>query len=152
MTEQPVETEQQFLGNEAPSDCANCSGRIRRTVGMICPVCERDFSDAPPAEATVGESEAGAVEFIHIPDVPLQHYAPGAHLRRPLWSPADNVELGALARKSAAAHRKLAIAKAESVKAEEALQVALGVEHFAQEEVYAANEALVAFTRKDTGL
>jgi len=117
MTEQPVETEQQFLGNEAPADLV----------------------------------------AVHVPKLDdllkqRQHYSPNAHLRRPAWSPVDNVELTALARKSAAANRKLAIAKAESVKAEEAMQLALDVENQAAEEVYAANEALVAFTRKDTGL
>lgn len=123
MTEQPVETEQQFLGNEEPQ-----SVTITMTV-------EQPMTLAVP--------DAG---------IPLQHYSPGAHLRRPSWSPVDNVELTALARKSATANRKLAIAKAESVKAEEALQLALDVENQAAEEVYAANEALVAFTRKDTGL
>lgn len=120
MTEQPVETEQQFLGNEVST-----------------PVALVDYAQ------TGGIARATS---------PRQHYSPNAHLRRPAWTPVDNVELTALARKSATANRKLAIAKAESARAEEALQLALDVENQAAEEVYAANEALVAFTRKDTGL
>ena len=128
MTEQPVETEQQFLGNETH---------------------QRNLQDA------IVKSFAGEPLSDHQKqafDRVMQHHIPNAHLRRPAWTPVDNVELTALARKSATAHRKLAIAKAESVKAEEALQLALDVENQAAEEVYAANEALVAFTRKDTGL
>ncbi|MEW9874014.1 hypothetical protein [Arthrobacter sp. HS15c] len=168
MTEQPVETEQQFLGNETPNACANCSARIRRTVGLVCPACGRDFSDAPPAEATVGESEDGSVEFIFIPeptsdaaflpaqqaalDKARQHYVPGAHLRRPSWAPADDVEVSALIRKCTHAATVLAIAKRESVKAEEELKTVLGVEEEAVERMREAERALIAYTRKDTGL
>ncbi|BCW78984.1 hypothetical protein [Arthrobacter sp. NicSoilC5] len=128
MTEQPVETEQQFLGNEAQINDP-----------IVQPAVE------PPFLTAIGEKHADLIQ-------PRQHYSPNAHLRRPAWSPVDNVELTALARKSAVANRKLAIAKAESVRAEESLKLALDVENQAAEEVYAANEALVAFTRKDTGL
>lgn len=140
MTEQPVETEQQFLGNEGPNACANCSGPIRQTVGLVCPDCGRDFS-SEPAEAVLAVVRG-----------PLQHYSPGAHLRRPSWSPVDDVELASLARKSAHANRLLAIARAESARAEEALQLALGVEDEAAIKVREADEALIAFTRKGTGL
>ena len=58
MTIQPVETEQQYLGNEP-------------TRGKLV----RDLLD--DAQAT-GEAAAKT----------LQHYAPGAHLRRPSWAPA----------------------------------------------------------------
>lgn len=134
MTEQPVETEQQFLGNENPAVVAVFPA------GVYVP-------DSVPVEGLpLTEDQEAALRKAR------QHYVPNAHLRRPAWTPVDNVELTALARKSAAANRKLAIAKAESVKAEESLKLALDVENQAAEEVYAANEALVAFTRKDTGL
>jgi len=127
MTEQPVETEQEFLGN-----ASFIAARV------VQPAVIDLLNDAQAKGEVIAPAR--------------QHYAPNAHLRRPAWSPVDNVELTALARKSAAANRKLAIAKAESVKAEESLKLALDVENQAAEEVYAANEALVAFTRKDTGL
>ena len=117
MTEQPVETEQQFLGNEAPADLV----------------------------------------AVHVPKLDdllkqRQHYSPNAHLRRPAWSPVDNVELGALARKSCQAAKLLAIAKAESVKAEEALQIALGVENEATDRLHEAELAVRDFRRKESGL
>jgi hypothetical protein len=123
MTEQPVETEQEFLGNEEPQAVT-----ITMTVEQ-------------PMTLTVPDK-----------DVPLQHYSPGAHLRRPSWSPVDDVELASLARKSAHANRLLAIAKAESLRAEAALQAALDVEYEAEAKVREADEALIAFTRKGTGL
>jgi hypothetical protein len=117
MTEQPVETEQQFLGNEAPADLV----------------------------------------AVHVPKLEdllkqRQHYSPNAHLRRPAWTPVDDVELAALARKCSQAAKLLSIAKGQSVKAEEALQLALGVEDEAASKLREAEEALVAFARKDTGL
>ena len=121
MTEQPVETEQQFLGNET-----------------VAPVVLADYAQ------TQGIASATAPR--------RQHYAPYAHLRRPAWSPVDNVELGALARKSCQAAKLLATAKAESAKAEEALQLALGVEHEAETKLFEAEAAVRDFLRKDTGL
>ncbi len=124
MTEQPIETEQQFLGN-APT-----------TTGA--PTVLELLDDAQAK----GEALAKA----------RQHYVPGAHLRRPSWSPVDDVELAALVRKCVNASKLLAIAKAESAKAEDALSHALEVEDTAATAVLAAEQALIAFTRKDTGL
>lgn len=121
MTEQPVETEQQFLGNEAPAVVINLG---------TAPV-------PPEVPASVRQ---------------LQHYSPNAHLRRPSWAPVDDVELGSLARKLSHKNKLLAIARKESVRAEEALKVALGVEHQAEEAVREAEEALIHLMRKDTGL
>jgi hypothetical protein len=120
MTEQPVETEQQFLGNEAPAV----------VIQMI---------------------NAGGTE--ELPAAPqLQHYSPNAHLRRPAWTPVDDVELAALARKCSQAAKLLAIAKAEAVRAEEALKHALDVENEAADKLHEADAALREFIRKDTGL
>jgi hypothetical protein len=58
MTEQPVETEQQFLGNAS----------------YIAPRIVQ-----PPAKAVIGQMDVGAVEFVALPEIPLQHYAPDAH-------------------------------------------------------------------------
>lgn len=125
MTEQPVETEQQFLGNVATA----------------------------PIQAYIGTADVGAIEFAPLPEIPLQRYAPSAHLlRKPSWSPVDDVEVAALIRKSINANKLLAIAKKESAKAEDALSLALGVENEAAEAVSAADQALIDFTRKDTGL
>ena len=104
MTIQPVETEQQFLGN-APA----------------------------------------AVEA-------RQHYAPGAHLRKPSWTPVADAELAALARRSMKANQILEIARNEAIKAETTFQEALAVEAKASEEAIAAGEALLDFTKKGTGL
>jgi hypothetical protein len=117
MTEQPVETEQQFLGNEAPADLV----------------------------------------AVHVPKLDdllkqRQHYSPNAHLRRPSWTPVDDVELAALARKCHQAAKLLSIAKGQSVKAEEALQTALDVENEASDKLHEAESALRNFTRKDSGL
>lgn len=118
MTEQPVETEQQFLGN-----------------------------------AIRGNADVGSVELVPLPEIPLQHYVPGAHLRRlPLWSPGDDAEAAALIRTSINANKLLAIAKAQSTKAEDALQLVLDVEEEAALKAREAQGALTAFTRKDTGL
>lgn len=117
MTEQPVETEQQFLGNTAPP--------------------------ATMTELPVTPALAAA----------RQQYVPGAHLLRgPLWSPVDDVEVTVLIRKSINANKLLAIAKSKASAAEDALSLALGVETEALEAVEAADQALLAFTRKDTGL
>ena len=124
MTEQPVETEQQFLGNVATA----------------------------PIQAYIGTEELGEVELVALPEIPLQHYAPGAHRLPPAWAPGDDVEVSALVRKSINANKLLAIAKAKSVKAEEELQLALAVEDAAAEAVQEADRYLIAFTRKDTGL
>jgi len=124
MTEQPVETEQQFLGN-AP-----------RIAPRIVQPENTEVRELPESPALVA----------------LQHYAPGAHLRRPSWSPGDDVEVAALIRKCANAAKLAAIAKAEAVKAEEALHQALAVEEEAFTKLRAAEEALLAYTRKDTGL
>lgn len=122
MTEQPVETEQEFLGNQT------------RTVNI-----------ANFARATRHVLDTAAA-------VPLQHYAPAAHLRRPSWAPGDDVELASLVRKCSNAARLLAIAKAEAVQKEADLQHALSVEDEAMEKLNEAEKALVAFTRKDSGL
>ena len=119
MTEQPVETEQQFLGNETPAVVINLG---------TAPV-------SPP-----------------IPNAIRQHYVPNAHLRRPAWSSVDDVELAALARKASHAAKVLAIAKAESVRAEGALQLALDVENEAAGKLHNAESALREFIRKDSGL
>ena len=119
MTEQPVETEQQFLGNETPA--------VVIQLGTA------------PVSAS-------------IPKAIRQAYAPNAHLRRPAWSPVDDVELAALVRKSIAANKLAAIAKTEAVKAEDALKHALEVEETAVLKAHEAEQALLAFTRKDTGL
>ncbi len=124
MTEQPVETEQQFLGNVATA----------------------------PIQAYIGTEELGEVELVALPEIPLQHYAPGAHRLPPAWTPGDDVELSALVRASVKANKLLAITKAEAKKAEDALSLALLVEEEAHLAVRAADEALIAFTRKDTGL
>lgn len=123
MTEQPVETEQQFLGNETPAVVINMS-------------------------APAGASELAAAYGV----LPRQHYSPNAHLRRPAWTPMDNVELAALARKASHASKVLAIAKVESVKAEEALKLALDVENEAADKLHDAESALRDFIRKDSGL
>lgn len=115
MTEQPVETEQEFLGN-AP----------KATVTEL------------PVTPALAEAR--------------EHYAPGAHLRRPSWAPVDDVELASLVRKSINANKLLAIAKDRSRGAEDALSLALGVENEAYEAAQEAGQALLAFTRKDTGL
>lgn len=123
MTEQPVETEQQFLGNDLPENTA--------VLNLL--------DHAQAKGAALAEAR--------------QHYVPNAHLlRRPSWSPVDDVELASLARKLAHANRLLAIARAESVRAEAALQLALGVEDEAAIKVREAEQSLIAFTRKDTGL
>ena len=127
MTEQPVETEQQFLGN---------TPRVPTLADL--PEKIDAFLEKPVLEA--------------VPPAPLQHYSPGAHLRRPSWSPVDDVELASLARKSAHAARLLAIAKAESVRAEAALKLALDVEYEAEAKMQEADIALRDFTRKGTGL
>lgn len=121
MTEQPVETEQQFLGNETSVTTATVI----------------DLLDAAQAK---GEAAA------------RQNYAPNAHLRRPAWAPIDDVELTALVRKSINANKLLAIAKGKAKAAEDALSLALEVENEAFEAVNDADQALIAFTRKDTGL
>jgi hypothetical protein len=126
MTEQPVETEEQFLGNH-------------------------------PRATTLADLPAKLEEFLAKPllvpaAAPLQHYVPNAHLRRPAWTPVDDVELGALARKSINANKLLGIAKAKAVEAEEALKLALDVEEKAYEAVSEADKALVEFTRKGAGL
>jgi hypothetical protein len=128
MTEQPVETEQEFLGN-----ASHVAPRI------IQP-------------AFIGAMDAGAIEFTPLPEIPLQHYAPGAHRLAPAWAPGDDVELSALVRKSINANKLLAIAKAESVKAETALQLALGVEDEATTAAHEAELDLRDFTRRGTGL
>jgi hypothetical protein len=129
MTEQPVETEQQFLGNET-----HLSDPIVQTVAET------------PFLAAVGEKAAAMIQ-------PRQHHVPNAHLlRRPSWAPVDDVELGALVRKSSQAAQLLAIAKGQSIKAEEALQLALGVEDEAAAKLREAEDALVGFTRKGSGL
>ncbi|MEJ1195055.1 hypothetical protein [Pseudarthrobacter sp. CCNWLW207] len=127
MTEQPVETEQQFLGNDPMEGLAGVVSV------QVLPIL------------TDGQQE--------VLERARQHYVPGAHLLRgPLWSPADNVELSALVRKCTNANKLLAIAKAEAAKAEDALSLALGVENEAAEAVRAAELDLIDFTRKDTGL
>ena len=112
MTEQPVETEQQFLGNETPAVVIHLDGVVN----------------------------------------PRQHYAPGAHLRRPAWSSVDDVELAALARKSAHANKLAGIAKAKAIKAEDELKLALEVEEKAVLAAHEAEQALLALVRKDAGL
>ena len=124
MTEQPAETEQQFLGNVATA----------------------------PVQAYIASVEVGEVELVALPEIPLQHYAPGAHRLPPAWAPGDDVELSALVRKCTNANKLLAIAKAKSVTAEADLQLALGVEDAAAEAVRDAELDLIEFTRKDTGL
>ena len=119
MTEQPVETEQQFLGNEAPAVVIQ-------------------LGTAPVSAA--------------IPKAIRQHYVPNAHLRRPAWTPVDDVELAALARKCSQAAKLLATAKAEAVRAEDALTLALDVENEAANKLHDAEAALREFIRKDTGL
>ena len=128
MTEQPVETEEQFLGNEPTP--ARLEDAILKT-----------FLGEP-----LDDGQKAVLNKV------MQHHVPNAHLRRPSWSPVDDVELASLARKSAHANRLLAIAKAEAVRAEEALHTALGVEDEAAAKVREADEALIAFTRKGTGL
>lgn len=130
MTEQPVETEQQFLGNAS----------------YIAPRIVQ------PAQAVIGQGDVGEVEIVPLAEIPLQHYAPGAHLRRPSWAPVDDVELASLVRKSINANKLLAIAKDQATKAEDALSLALQVEEEAAQTVRDAEQALIAFTRKDTGL
>lgn len=125
MTEQPVETEQQFLGN-AP--------RLEDAILGT-------FVGAP-----LNEGQRAVL------DKAMQHYVPRAHLRRPTWTPGDDVELTALVRNCTNANKLLAITKAEAKKAEDALSLALLVEDEAALAVRAADEALIAFTRKDTGL
>lgn len=127
MTEQPVETEQQFLGNEPAIDLSDLPAKMENFLAS-------PLLGSPPAVTQ------------------LQHYSPGAHLRRPSWASVDDVELASLARKSAHAARLLAIAKAESVRAEEALKLALEVEYEAEAKVQEADIALRDFTRKGTGL
>ena len=122
MTIQPVETEQQYLGNEP-------------TRGKLV----RDLLD--DAQAT-GEAAAKT----------LQHYAPGAHLRRPSWAPADDTELAALARKSINANKLLGIARAEAIRAETEFQTALAVEAEASGKALESAEALLAYTRKAAGM
>ncbi|ALV43133.1 hypothetical protein AU252_19845 [Pseudarthrobacter sulfonivorans] len=126
MTEQPVETEEQFLGNEPKQALAAAVTAL------------------PGLPLTEGQQA--------VLDKAMQHYVPNAHLRRPSWSPVDDVELAALVRKSVNANRLLAIAKAGSVKAETALQLALNVEDEASTAAHEAEKALLTFTRKDTGL
>ncbi|MBT2566625.1 hypothetical protein J7I84_08975 [Arthrobacter sp. ISL-85] len=116
MTEQPVETEQQFLGNESPAVVIQLG--------------------------TVPVSSA-------IPKAIRQHYVPNAHLRRTSWTSVDDVELAALARKSAHANKIAAIAKAEAVRAEDALKLALEVEEKAVLEAHTAEQAMLALVRKD---
>lgn len=129
MTEQPVETEEQFLGNE-PTPARLEDAIVKTLVGE-----------------PLDDGQKAVLNKV------MQHHVPNAHLlRRPSWSPVDDVELASLARKSAHANRLLAIAKAEAVRAEEALQLALGVEDKAAEKVREADEALIAFTRKGAGL
>ncbi|QDG88845.1 hypothetical protein [Pseudarthrobacter sp. NIBRBAC000502770] len=118
MTEQPVETEQQFLGNETPA--------VVIQLGTA------------PVSAS-------------IPKAIRQHYVPNAHLRRPSWSSVDDVELAALARRSAHANKLAAIAKEQAVKAEEALKLALEVEEKAVLEAHNAEQDLLALVRKDAG-
>jgi hypothetical protein len=151
MTEQPVETEQQFLGNVSNADCANCSGQIRRTVNLACPSCGRDFSN-DPEQAVVGETEEGTVEFVFLREIPIQHYAPGAHRLPPAWTSGDDVEVSALIRKCTNAAKILAIAKSKSLEAEAALQTALDVEAEAADKLNDAEKALLVYTRKDAGL
>lgn len=128
MTEQPVETEQQFLGNEP----------TRQTVINI------DFTGDPVKVAdAVTHAKANAR---------LQSYAPGAHLRRPSWSPGDDAELSALVRACRNAAKLVAITKEEAVKAETALQTALAVEDEAAAKLDEAERALLTYTRKDAGL
>lgn len=120
MTEQPVETEQQFLGNETPA--------VVISLGTV------------PVSSS-------------IPKAIRQHYVPNAHLlRRPSWSPVDDVELAALARKSANANKLAAIAKAQAIKAEDDLKLALDVEEKAVLEAHNAEQALLTLVRKDSGL
>lgn len=119
MTEQPVETEQQFLGNETPAVVIN-------------------LATAPLSPS--------------IPKAIRQHYVPNAHLRRPAWSSVDDVELAALARKSAHANKLAGIAKAQAVKAEDALKLALEVEANAVLEAHNAEQALLTLVRKDSQL
>jgi len=142
MTEQPVETEQQFLGNEAlqvdrlyPSAAAllDCTGAYSCTANRHLEGCLSGDKPAPAAPQ-------------------LQHYSPGAHLRRPAWSVVDDVELAALARRSAHANKLAGIAKAQAVKAEEDLKLALEVEDKAVTAAHEAEKALLALVRKDSGL
>ena len=136
MTIQPVETEQQFLGNEArAAQCPNCSGPIRETVGLRCQACGRDF----------GEEVAGVFDQ-------RQNYVPNAHRPRAMVPALADPELAELIRKSITANRILGIARAESLKAEESFQGILAVEAEANEKAMAAAEALLAYTRKDAGL
>jgi len=128
MTEQPVETEQQFLGNET-----RLSDPIVQTI------------TEPPFLTAVGEKAAAMIQ-------PRQHYVPNAHLRRPAWSSVDDVQLAALARKSAHANKLAGIAKAQANKAEDALKLALEVEADAVLEAHNAEQALLTLVRKDSQL
>lgn len=151
MTEQPVETEQQFLGNESPADPVEVHGHP-------------DTGDANHGVLPVAPAGVYVPDSASLPGLPLteaqlavlvkarQHYVPNAHLRRPSWSPVDDVELAALVRKCVNASKLLAIAKDQSLTAEVELQKKLAVEDEAATAAHDAEKALITFTRKDTGL
>lgn len=142
MTEQTVETEQQFLGN-----ASYVAPRVVAPGGTV-PVPPLPSGAAPVFEL-LDQLQAQQGEALNIVK---QHYVPNAHHTRPRWSPVDDVEVAALVRKSISANKLLAIAKAESINAETALQLALGVEDEATVAAHEAELALRDFTRKDTGL
>lgn len=155
MTEQPIETEQQFLGNAptttgAPTvlellEDAQAKGEaLAKSRQAYLPAGHRI---SPVLEATLRMDIAEA-QVEKLKDEADRRVA----LAAPLWSPADNVELAALVRKCASASKLLAIAKDQAVGAETALQLALAVEDEAAEAVLEAEQALIIYARKDTGL
>ncbi|MEE2568584.1 hypothetical protein V1638_04125 [Pseudarthrobacter sp. J64] len=81
-------------------------------------------------QAFLGNVEVGAVEFVALPEIPTQHYAPGAH-RLPVAKlvPPVEIEVVRLFDAVVTAEENLNAAKEKSETAEQALKDALAEEH-----------------------